>query len=402
MNARRLSPIFVRCRVSVRMFIVTVATCGSALGYWSYLARVQREAVTTIRREGGFVRYEDPGEESKVGAFATVKSWMSWGLGRDYCDTAKSVLVPNGVATTGVMRSVGKLSGLTYLNVQGATLTDAQMSAMCGLTRLTSLSLESCRVSDNGFREIGSLSRLELLDLTGTPIGDEVVTRIAGLKELRALWLVGRGISDRGLRKIAGLDKLDGLMLTDTNVTSDGLTALARHASLKELSVEGSHVRILEPLRNLTLLFSLNLAETAVDNESMKSLASLTSLDCLEIPNTDVGDNGLSNLRGLAMSRLVLNHTRITDEASAVLGELSGLWSIELRGTAAGDKCAAALASLPEIKIIDFRDTRLTDAGLMSFAKSMTCEEIKVTGSMITDEGVASLQRKAPQIVVVR
>ncbi len=78
-----------RLRLSVRALAALVLMLGGGLGWLAHSARVQREAVAAIGREGGVVAYNSvdqpkPSKEPK---------WLVGWLGVDYFDNVKAAHV---------------------------------------------------------------------------------------------------------------------------------------------------------------------------------------------------------------------------------------------------------------------------------------------------------------------
>jgi hypothetical protein len=85
-----------RLRPSLRMLLLLVLLQGGGLGWIAYRARIQRDAVTTIRRAGGAVMY---GQRSRPGGQSEFwrPGWLVARLGVDYFDDVTSVILESSL-----------------------------------------------------------------------------------------------------------------------------------------------------------------------------------------------------------------------------------------------------------------------------------------------------------------
>src|SRR5262249_33667316 len=109
---------------------------------------------------------------------------------------------------------------------------------------------------------------------------------------------------------LAALRRVHGPMVVKLQAIDDSISSWT---SLPNLSLDLSLARVvsnLEPLRNLTNLYSLNLTITQVSN--LDPLRSLTNLSSLNLMNTRVSN--LEPLRGLTnLSTLNLSFTQVSN-----------------------------------------------------------------------------------------
>jgi hypothetical protein len=296
-------------RISVRGMVVFVLIVGAGLGWIVYGARNQREAVSAIRRDGGFVmydwEYEGPWDfigpihssDGKPGA----PKWLVDRLGVDYFGHAKSVALGQP-GSPSALRSIGRLSHVERLEVQGPFVTDAGLAHLKGLTNLSYLRIGDSYQDCDGTVVLQGAAR----------VGDAGMSSLKGLTKLTLLDLNGTEVSDVGLANLAGMTKLECLGLADTRVTDAGLVHLKRMMRLKDLDLSG----------------------TPVTDAGLAHLKTLIGLTFLYIRGTQITDAGLAHLEGLpGLSRLDLRDTRITDAGLAHLKGLTRLWDLDLRGT---------------------------------------------------------------------
>jgi internalin A len=288
-----------RLRISVRGLIVVVLVIGVGLGWIVQGARIQRQAVAAIRRDGGLVFYDWHHWDGKGEPGAP--KWLVDRLGVDYFGHVVSVALGQP-GSPSALRNIGQLSHVERLRLNGPFVTDAGLAHLKGLTDVYSLdSVDryvicdgtivlrgAARVTDAGMPYLKDLTRLLSLDLDGTQVSDD------------------------GLANLAGMTKLESLGLADTRVTDIGLVHLKGMTRLKDLDLSG----------------------TPVTDAGLGHLKTLITLSFLSFRGTRITDAGLAHLEGLTdLQRLDLSDTRTTDAGLAHLKGLSRLWDLDLRGT---------------------------------------------------------------------
>jgi hypothetical protein len=222
-------------RFSVRGLIVLVLVVGGSLGWLVRGARVQRHALTAIRRAGCNYTYDWQYVGGEFRPF-TRPGWPEWlvtRLGEDYFGHVKSVHLwifraPDEVPPTDyekriivdALAQVGNLSQLEELKIIGTEAGDTGLADLKRLTRLKRLTLGDAGLTDPVFLE--TMTELEDLNLNDSPVGDAGLTHLEGLGRLRSLALVGTDITDAGLACLKGLAGLQELYLGDLQVEYRG------------------------------------------------------------------------------------------------------------------------------------------------------------------------------------
>jgi hypothetical protein len=129
------------------------------------------------------------------------------------------------------------------------------------------------------------------------------------------------------------------------------------------------------PLAANTNLISVNfsLAGAKIDDAALESLKGVgEQLVWLNLANTAVTDAGLKSLAGFKnLRRLHLEKTGVGDEGLASLKGLAELQYLNLYGTKASDKGLASLAGLKKLKNVYLWQTAVTDAGAADLAKAL-------------------------------
>jgi hypothetical protein len=321
----------IRLQLSVRVLMLLVLLLGGAMGWWTYLAHVQRDAVAEIVRRRGKVYYDWEVMFVPRGGFYQPNPggrpwWPRWivtRLGPDYFSDVKVVMLGPDDADV-AMASVGLLSGLGGLhsNRRGTKLTEAGLANLRGLTHLRQLSLSSSKeVTGAWLAIVKDLRQLQRLEFNNARVFvDADLAPLAALTDIRTLMLRGPGISDAGLVHLRGMAKMHSLTLIDNHVTSAGLEHLRSMALLESLDLNRSRVESLAPIRQVARLRKLWIASTPIADAALTDLKGLDQLDFLDLSGTEVTDAGLEHLRGLKKLRtLRVRGTKVTPEAFTAL-----------------------------------------------------------------------------------
>jgi Leucine Rich repeat len=176
-------------RLSVRGLIVLVLILGGWLGWTVRSARVQREAVETIGRAGGFITYDwelfrgliDPN------AKPPAPDWLVKLLGVDYFGRVVRVEFipghlwhdPEIILSDDTLASLGALTHLESLALSHTSMDDAGLGHLERLRHLKTLSLMKTHVTDAGLLHLKGMSGLRWLSLWYTSVTE------AGIRDLR-------------------------------------------------------------------------------------------------------------------------------------------------------------------------------------------------------------------------
>jgi Leucine-rich repeat (LRR) protein len=134
---------------------------------------------------------------------------------------------------------------------------------------------------------------------------------------------------------------------------------------------KGKHVdkQVFELLPDLFILGTVNVSDTDVSDEQLKSLKSLKHLSSLLLSGTNITDEGISHLRNHeALESMHMKNTKITDAG------------IEF------------FVSMPDLKILDVSGTKITDAGLKTLAQCKNLNWLLINNTAVTNEGIKALK----------
>lgn len=216
-------------------------------------------------------------------------------------------------------------------------LGDSDLAAIGRLARLSALTLNTSKLTANGFRELRCpglkslrlgedvavtpdhmrhLQRLPLEELEcAAEVTDDAFVELALFLELKRLRLRRAAITDVGLRAVAGLGKLEEFRAEGSAVTGPGLEHLVERKGLQVLDLSGGKLTndALGALLGLPDLRELRLAGNPLTDDAAILLAQLERVEVLDLGETGLTDAGLAMLKGHATLRgLIVTNTRVT------------------------------------------------------------------------------------------
>jgi hypothetical protein len=331
-----------RLQVSVRALMVLVLITGGGLGWVIYRARVQREAVAAITRAGGEFAYSWQRSNGLPVIPRPKPPWPEWlrkGIGPDFLDTVTYVSLMGARCDDESLRAACRLPALRELWVENTTATELVVEDIRNLKKLEKFVLNQKDITARPLRHLGEMTELRDLKLGKIPLRDEDMTFLRRLTKLERLMLPSRTeLTDNWLPNLEGKVNLSSLMLYNVATTTDGLRQLSSLSNLTALSLHGSRVTGLEPLRPLTKIMGLSLAYTPIDESALTVLQDRPQLYYLDLHKTNITDAGMVTLSGLSSLReRYLSQTRVTDAGLRHLARSNSLRSVVVRETEVTD-----------------------------------------------------------------
>ena len=197
---------------------------------------------------------------------------------------------------------IAKLSNLKQLDLHSEVITDAGISKLVCLTKLESLTFwGSPLLTDECCRSLGQIKSLRCLHFGSTEnFTVKGLKLLEGLKELQECNF-GRIGGDEGLALISGFTKLQELNVGGNDaVTTKGIACLTKLVALRSLTIGYVPVNdeCLREVGKIKSLERLYLNELAITNDGLRHLSGLSNLKFLEIYNSEkVTDAGLKELQ---------------------------------------------------------------------------------------------------------
>lgn len=295
---------------------------------------------------------------------------------------------------------LGKISKLPLesLNLRECTLfTDQGLKTIATMASLKSLSLKECtQLTSIGLESLSPMLALEELILSGCKV-DQILQKLLGkLKNLKKLELaLCENITNSDLEGLEGLTYLEELnLMSCKNLTDKSFALLGKLIKLKKLFLSYTQISCLkgfEKLINLQELFlhgCINLKESElvrivgfknlkelsledcskIDHISLACIGQLSSLESLNLTNTNITDEGLEEIENL-INLKELNIARcnkITNKGMEFIGKLMNLEGLDLMACInLTDESLPHIANLVNLNTLFLTDCeKLTSQGI--------------------------------------
>jgi Leucine-rich repeat (LRR) protein len=198
-----------------------------------------------------------------------------------------------------------------------------------------------------------------------------------------------------GCRIAAQLRQLDELeFLSDTDLNSQVCDAVARIPNLKTLKAPNAFIDDTGAAQLATMrsLESLDLSNTKIGNEGARQLAKLLRLKSLFLAETNIDDQALAALSKLKyLESLNLFRTKITSTGFANLASLQRLKTLNIEGTEVDDQIASTIAQLSNLEELNLNDCALTDASCAKMLRQPSLTIVKLEHAEIGAETLQAL-----------
>lgn len=342
-------------RFSLRTMLVLMVLTSLALGWLgNTLIRVrqQREIVAEIEAAGGKILYEYQLQPREFGEDLTPPGpkLLRMLLGDD---------------------AFAQVAWVQSCHDGESRLTNQDLERLHELPALWNLDLHGAGISDKGVDQIKRLAGLKWLSLWETRVTGQGLARLSTLDKLEYLGLSGDSVTDDTLQGVSKLSQLDTVMLGRTAVTSAGLSHIAALSNLKDLRIY---------------------QVSGVDNDGLRHVSQLRTIERFHCWGTSVSDDGLVHLRGLNRLReLWLCNMPVGDSGAQHLEGLTSLKWLSLSGTMVGDQGLVHLRRLRELEHLDLGWTQITDEGMPHLAELVQLRKLVINSTAVTDQGLIKL-----------
>ena len=235
--------------------MILVLVSGGGLGWVIHRARVQRDAVATIKHFGGGIAYSWQWSKGSPVFPRPKPPWPDWvrrNLGPDFIDTVTYARLYGAQCNDESLRAACRLPWLEELVVVNTSVTDAGAEDLRQLKNLRSLDLRLNRITSRPLRHIGEMSKLRELKLamrlSPVPMRDRDMAFLKRLTKLESLMLPSADLTDAWLVYIEDLKNLTSLQLYDMAITPEGLDHLKDLPNLTAfLTLQGTRIPLRRP-----------------------------------------------------------------------------------------------------------------------------------------------------------
>ena len=282
------------------------------------------------------------------------------------------ILVSCRMARTGIRR-VEALGGYAewdsnFLSDRVQGFLEIDEDALATDRNVYVVGLSGPRATDEALKVLHSFGSIECLTIEDSAMTDNGTEHIAAASSLTELWLTDcPNITDAGIRRLAGLPRLRFLVLSGLLVSGAGI---AQATQVEDLHLDNC------PMVDDAML------------EEFNALHSLTSLSLYDSPRiTDAGLGTLSRLPRLEY--LGLNGLQVTGRGIAPLVQIRTLQVGSCPNV--DDSMLEAIQDLDDLYDLSVTNSAVTDAGIRHLAGLPKLRRLNLSGSEITDEGLATL-----------
>lgn len=278
-----------------------------------------------------------------------------------------TTLILTGENAVTSLAEISNKKKLAELNLSGCQLSDSAVTALSGLTELTTLNLSNNNISSvSGLRE---LTKLQNLDLSNNKISD--ITPLTSLTALKNLNLGKNSLAD-----IRGLEACKEITVLDiTSNTISELPTIHSMEQLIELHLGDNPIKNLKNLEGLTNLVTLDVSDCEI--VSLDFVSKMSQLINLNISDTNIAT--LSPLSGLKLKELYLSGCPVSN-ISPILS-MTELYRLDISETKVYD--IADIKSLTSLEYLDISGLDLQSVAAVK--ELVNLKTLRITGVNAAD-----------------
>jgi outer membrane protein assembly factor BamB len=274
------------------------------------------------------------------------------------------------------------------------------------------------RLKSDAMKALEQIDRPFVLSVAGTSVRTPAIRQLVELKHLIGLDVgVCPRVTAESFAALTDATSLILLSVTNTAITDDDLAALSTLPQLTALDVstcDGVTDSSCAMLAAMTRLRGLSLRKTGfekkrVGNVGLQQLTKLSRLEVLDIEGNAVTDDGLKLLAQFSdLRELNLNILPLTDQGLTHLPAIPKLQSLSVRYsegfagvivTNAGVRSLGQLTQLTSLNLTGAR--RITDACLPDLMRLRRLQQLNLSASGLTSDGIDRIQKALPDCRVL-
>lgn len=180
--------------------------------------------------------------------------------------------------TNDELLAISRLTGPVELNLDNVSAYTEQELAQLGQCQGLEILTFRCDHDRNlGFlKSLSNLQNLKWLIASGEGIADPCTLHMKNFTHLTYLGMKDTKVTDSGIRVLTGMSSLEQLFLVNSQIRGDGFAAFKEHGRLQHIRLAGCK---------------------SLDEKSILSLSSISSLKKLECYDTNLGQQAAANLK---------------------------------------------------------------------------------------------------------
>lgn len=291
--------------------------------------------------------------------------------------SAWKTLVPSAVIK---LNSQGKIASIDL--TKGGVEWAEHSNALSSIDSLETLIANHPETPPEAMSAIAKIPRLKVLRIAGKAIDDSNIGQIASLTNVAVLALTNTNVTDQGIAQLSHWTKIKELSLVGSPVSGDVLKTFANCEQLTKLRIRNTSLlrseNVIQHLKQFSHLSSLELSESAIDDEALVAISQLPKLAELNLLRTKVTSQGLNAFRGRSLKRLNLDDIQTVD-----------------------DQLFPILATLESLEWLHLGKTSITDTGLMELATHPSLKELLINDTGISETAVSELLKSRPMLKCV-
>ncbi|NJL54041.1 hypothetical protein HC928_01995 [bacterium] len=215
---------------------------------------------------------------------------------------------------------------------------------------------------------LAHLSGLRRLTLSRVEIDPLTFAQFQSLTHITDLVLEGGEYDDTLFPVLSAMQHLEVLAVDDTAMTftNEAVAQLQNLSTLHTLSGFGFTNELVAILARFPALRRLDLSDGGVTNKGLEACRTMPHLEALDLAMSyDIGNKGMRHLQtNTTLRRLDLRDlVRVTNAGLASLQKLPNLQQVWLSGTGVTDRGMAQIRAMPTLEVLELPDT-ITDEAL--------------------------------------
>ena len=134
-----------------------------------------------------------------------------------------------------------------------------------------------------------------------------------------------------------------------------------------------------------------------VTDAATKYVGHLSGLKCLQLWETRIGDESLTNIKHFTSLRsLDIGDTKISNDGLINLREIASLAELSLLNNKIDESGLIDLYRLPKLKNLDLMNTQITDDAVEVLSRFASLKSLRICDTRITEKGYKKLKENLP------
>ncbi|OYP33860.1 protein kinase domain-containing protein [Rhodopirellula sp. MGV] len=266
---------------------------------------------------------------------------------------------------------IARLPALESLSLHSVVISAEQARSLIHSPRLSDVNVALSGLTDEFAAQLANRPQMRSLVIDSTMLGDRLAEAINS-GALQTLTITkhpaGQNATFSSLQSVKRLThlRLDGIPLDDfIETVPDGPHNLA------ELSCNVASDSAVESLRRWPLLKRLSLANSAVTDQAIAALRSISDLESIDLSGTKIEGATFQSLRKLPLKQLILNNTMLSGPGVLAICSLPHLQRLDLNSTQVDNASLISLTALGELKNVSLDQAWTTVSGRERFRTAM-------------------------------